>query len=365
MNFIKLAGVGITLAVVGCGGGGSSNTAGVNASTVYGTAATGLAINGKATLRDANGLTRTTSISQPDGKFHIDVTGLNAPYFLKATDNSSGNELYSIASADGNFNINPLTNLAVIAAAKDIDPLTQLPDAPFNDPTKFASLTSDQLTIAVDRVMSRLSPEFQAALATNGADKVSPLTDIIQIGSGLDGVLDKFTISLDTATGEISERSIENNTDTLLGSVDMLGASTPATCEQTAIAVAPPPAGTLLIMAIPACKTYDATSYSGGNGVVYVGLLNGDTPDVLAGTLTYSGTSQGAKNVGTYSIVPGGQTSSNYIISYVENTLTISPYKLPLTVINSPKVYDSGSAGSSTGVLIPGDPITLVNAIPN
>jgi hypothetical protein len=54
----------------------------------------------------------------------------------------------------------------------------------------------------------------------------------------------------------------------------------------------------------------------------------GQTAATLGGTLTYSGTSQGAKDVGSYSIIPGGLTSGNYAITFVNGTLTISPATL-------------------------------------
>lgn len=45
---------------------------------------------------------------------------------------------------------------------------------------------------------------------------------------------------------------------------------------------------------------------------------------MLGGTLTYSGTSQGAINIGTYTITPDGLTSSNYNISYADGSLAIN-----------------------------------------
>jgi len=97
------------------------------------------------------------------------------------------------------------------------------------------------------------------------------------------------------------------------------------------------PAG-LTISANPASKTYDGQAYAGGNGVTYSGFVPGETPSVLGGALSYSGSSQGAKDVGTYGLIPGGLTSGNYAILYISNLLTIEkgantvdpiPYLLP------------------------------------
>ncbi|OYU46577.1 MAG: hypothetical protein CFE44_01435, partial [Burkholderiales bacterium PBB4] len=45
----------------------------------------------------------------------------------------------------------------------------------------------------------------------------------------------------------------------------------------------------------------------------------------------YGGTSQGAVNTGSYSIVPGGLTSGNYSINYGAGTLAISPVTVTVT----------------------------------
>jgi filamentous hemagglutinin family protein len=66
-------------------------------------------------------------------------------------------------------------------------------------------------------------------------------------------------------------------------------------------------------------------AYHGGNGVTYSGFVNGETSAVLTGTLIYGGTSQGAMDVGSYSIVPSGFGGTNYNISYSGGTLTILP----------------------------------------
>ena len=79
-------------------------------------------------------------------------------------------------------------------------------------------------------------------------------------------------------------------------------------------------------------KTYDGNAYSGGNGVSYSGFVHGETSSVLAGTLVYDGSSQGAVNAGTYTITASGFTSGNYDISYVGGTLTIGAATLNLTI---------------------------------
>lgn len=71
-------------------------------------------------------------------------------------------------------------------------------------------------------------------------------------------------------------------------------------------------------------KPITLVPYAGGNGITVSGLVPGETPDVLGGTLSYGGSSQGALLPGNYSIVPRGLTARNYGITYVPGRLTIT-----------------------------------------
>jgi fibronectin-binding autotransporter adhesin len=109
----------------------------------------------------------------------------------------------------------------------------------------------------------------------------------------------------------------------------------------------------LTITANNVTQTYNGVPYSGGAGVIYNGFVSGQNASVLSGTITWGGTSQGAVNAGTYTIIPSGQGSSNYAITYVNGTLTINP--LPFTV-----VLDAlGTAANIAGTTAPS---TTMNA---
>ncbi len=95
----------------------------------------------------------------------------------------------------------------------------------------------------------------------------------------------------------------------------------------------------LIITANHDSKVYNGLAYGGGNGVSYDGFVNGETADVLGGTLVYGGSSQGAVNAGIYAIIPSGLTSGNYQISFVNGTLTVSPAALTVTADPKSKVY--------------------------
>jgi filamentous hemagglutinin family protein len=118
---------------------------------------------------------------------------------------------------------------------------------------------------------------------------------------------------------------------------------------------------TLTVTANTASKTYDGLAYSGDNGVTYSTTPNGD----LLGVLSYSGTSQGARNAGTYAIIGSGQYSNQqgYVINYVDGTLTVNQADLTLSTTDVSKVYDgalsaSGAATVTSGTLFGTDAIS-------
>ncbi|MCQ8181739.1 filamentous hemagglutinin N-terminal domain-containing protein, partial [Methylomonas sp. SURF-1] len=117
---------------------------------------------------------------------------------------------------------------------------------------------------------------------------------------------------------------------------------------------------TLTVTAAADSKTYNGAGYSGGNGVNISGFVNSENAGVLGGTLSYSGTSQGAINAGSYIITPNGYTSSNYDFSYANGTLTINPYVISLT---GTRGYDGGTniaAGIlSLGTLVGSETLVL------
>src|SRR5262249_25702756 len=77
------------------------------------------------------------------------------------------------------------------------------------------------------------------------------------------------------------------------------------------------------------------------------GFVNGQNSSALSGNITYGGNSQGAVNVGAYTIIPSGQTSSNYAITYVNGTLTITPPPIAF-------VLDAlGTAANAAGTVAP------------
>lgn len=100
---------------------------------------------------------------------------------------------------------------------------------------------------------------------------------------------------------------------------------TQAASNATALRITP---AALSITANADSKTFDGLAYFGGNGVSYSGFVNGETSAVLSGILNYTGSSQGAINIGDYTITPFGLSTGNYNISYVNGNLRINPAQL-------------------------------------
>jgi hypothetical protein len=120
------------------------------------------------------------------------------------------------------------------------------------------------------------------------------------------------------------------------------------TFNPSATTIASITAAPLTIAANSANKPYDGSAYYGGNGVTFAGFVAGETPSVLGGSLTYGGSSQGAINVGTYTIIPGGLRSSNYAITFVDSTLTIAPAPLATATTQASKLIAATLYGGLT-----------------
>ncbi|BBC74009.1 conserved hypothetical protein [Altererythrobacter sp. B11] len=110
----------------------------------------------------------------------------------------------------------------------------------------------------------------------------------------------------------------------------------------------------LTVTAANAIKTYDGLAWSGGNGIIYSGFVNGETAAVLGGTLAYGGTAQGAVNAGSYDLTTAGLTSSNYTIDYAPGTLLVNPAALTVTANDAAKTYDGLAWSGGNGVTYSG-----------
>ncbi|PST81551.1 hypothetical protein C7T94_18950, partial [Pedobacter yulinensis] len=129
----------------------------------------------------------------------------------------------------------------------------------------------------------------------------------------------------------------------------------------------------LTVKANDAAKTYDAQVFAGGNGVTYTGFATGDdAAGSVSGTVAYAGTSQGARNAGSYTIIPSGLTSQNYTPAYQNGTLVISKAVLTARANNASRcvgtanpaftVSYSGFAGGETATALTSEPVAASSA---
>jgi RHS repeat-associated protein len=104
--------------------------------------------------------------------------------------------------------------------------------------------------------------------------------------------------------------------------------------------------GTLTVTPVPVTVTADSKTKAYGAAlptltVSYSGLVNGDTPAALGGTLTLTTTATGASHVASspFPITPGGLTSTDYTIAFVNGVLTVTPVPLTITADDQTKAY--------------------------
>jgi len=188
-------------ALAACGGGGDGTPATSNtppadntAVTLSGTVATGAAVSGTVTAKDANGLVRTGSISA-DGSYRIDVTGLQAPFLLRAVGTVGNKQIVltaPVTAADFNstINITPLSDLLVANLGG------QAADAFFSAPD-FSKLDKASVDSALKDLQAKLAPVLEAAGLTH--------VDFLRVPfaanhTGVDGLLDVLEINVDAAT---------------------------------------------------------------------------------------------------------------------------------------------------------------------
>jgi hypothetical protein len=91
--------------------------------------------------------------------------------------------------------------------------------------------------------------------------------------------------------------------------------------------------GTLAIAKVPltvtgasAQRLYGATNPA--STATLSGFVNGETSNVLGGTLSVTSVATPSSPVGNYSIIPGGLTSGNYSLSFVNGVLTVNAVSL-------------------------------------
>lgn len=197
-----------SIALAACGGGGGSDPQPA-AKTLSGTAAAGAALIGTVTVKGAMGNTRSAVI-EADGTYDVDVSGLTAPYRLRAQGTVGGKtyKLHSYAEeadVNGNVNITPFTDLIVANVAG------QIAEAYFNDDELTAGEELDPAEIDVQE--EALQAKLQDVLDVLGVDTAIDLlnSSFSADHSGLDAALDLINIELDTDTNIATITNLVDN----------------------------------------------------------------------------------------------------------------------------------------------------------
>ena len=196
----RLIALGSTIATImlaGCGG-GSGGTA---SPTVSGIAATGMPITGQVHLKDSSAASQERSAATAgDGSFVINVSGLTAPFIVKAewTDATGPHSLLSFTNAPGTANITPLSHVIVANAAGVGDPSALYESCTQEQRNRIAA----NLNSAVTELTAKLKPLFDAYGV--GYDPISGPFAANHVG--LDAMLDAINIQLTGSTVMVSNR---------------------------------------------------------------------------------------------------------------------------------------------------------------
>jgi hypothetical protein len=209
-KIILVAGILVSLSGCGGGGGGDNNT--TPAVNISGTAAAGAAIIGQVTVKGSAGVSISTEI-EADGSYSVDVSGLVAPYMLRAVGSVGGKEytLYSFAEetdVGGTINITPFTDLILSNVAGELAS-NHFEDGDFRD------FKPEEIEEQEDALQDKLSKVLSALGVGDAIDLLR--TQFSTDHSGLDAVLDIIRIETDpetsiaTITNFIDGQSIEDD----------------------------------------------------------------------------------------------------------------------------------------------------------
>lgn len=190
-----------TLTLISCGGSdGDGDEGGDTASTLSGTAATGVPIDGEILVTDISGSTATAVIDE-SGNYTVDVTGMSPPFIIAAipSDTMLATQ-YSFASqANITVNVTPLTTLTLFNASGQAD--LSVIQADWEN--AFSGITQAQ----IDSAQAIVNANFGGLFSGLGLDPAA--FDLFSSpfnadGTGFDGLLDLLEIVLDPDLGEFT-----------------------------------------------------------------------------------------------------------------------------------------------------------------
>jgi len=171
------------------------------------------------------------------------------------------------------------------------------------------------------------------------ADKVYDSTTAATIvNRTLVGALPGDTVNYSGGSALFSNKDVANNILVTGSGLALSGADagnySVITSATTTADITPAP---LSITANSATRVYGNANPA--FSATYSGLQGGENPTALAGALVLATPAIPASNVGNYAIIPSGQSSSNYTISYVDGNLGITPGSLIVVADAKSKLF--------------------------
>jgi Bacterial Ig-like domain (group 3)/MBG domain (YGX type)/NHL repeat len=261
---------------------------------------------------------------------------------VEFVDTTTGTELGTAAVTNGSA---ILTTSALVAGSQTI---TAEYDGDTNFAFGFATLTETvQPGVATTTTLSSSAGSSlygQAVTFTSTVTGNSPAsgtpTGTVTFYDGAINVADQIgtgtlsTSSSGVTTATFSTQSLPAGTyavTVVYGGSSSYPASTSNTLSET---IAPAP---LMITAINQTKVYGQANPA--LTVSYSGFVNGDTSASFTTQPSVAANANTSSPVGTYTITASGAVDSDYTISYVAGTLTVTPAALTITANNQLKVY--------------------------
>ncbi|MDG6777114.1 carboxypeptidase-like regulatory domain-containing protein [Thiomicrorhabdus sp. zzn3] len=184
----------LSLALYGCGGGSSSSdqnppqtssTYSTNDDILDGTVAIGAPIAGASiSIRDANG-TEVSSTADANGDYSASVSGMTAPFFVRAEDPNSSLVLFSYADDDSGANVTPITTILLSNA---------LPSGNSSLEAFYQTFTQTQLNTLQTQLETALQT-LNTAIQEEGFTDFNHFNGVFTADStGYDGILDNLNI---------------------------------------------------------------------------------------------------------------------------------------------------------------------------
>ncbi|RDH84568.1 MAG: hypothetical protein DIZ80_03620 [endosymbiont of Galathealinum brachiosum] len=237
-SLLSKAGIASTLLlssiIIGCSG-SSSSTPPPPSTTLSGVAAAGAPIIGTVIIKGALGNTNSALI-EADGSYDVDVTGLTAPYRLRAQGSVGGRQYklhsYAIESdVGGTVNITPFTDLIIANVAG------QIAETFFDQAQQINPLDETIIEEQEAELQAKLQDVFNAVGVGTAIDLLR--TTFSADHSGLDAALDivrveQTSANIVTITNLVENTSITDDVTDTTDNTETLTVTDPVALQTTA-----------------------------------------------------------------------------------------------------------------------------------